>query len=316
MNDDELQSLIVSNYENDAQTLTSDTEANLLKFKELIGQLGELDQQRWDAIKKTFQQNVKMRGVGGDDRVGQVVVQLSSFSEGLESIRDAMAEGLEQLAAGNDTESEAEHAADESEAGPEAVEQLASQLDGVTSGLDQIRQAMSEGLERLVSTDASDQAPTPAQPDPVIAGHVAGLRESLDAIRDALEEVAARPLAVASAAAEPQDEEPAADGVPVKIVEPDDPDDEDGEEELDRIGAANTITVVNKIPPSLLKVLRQQFRLMEGWMEPLLKSSQAQQGEIQQLREQIETTLEDYERLIGQVRESKSKRSRARRGDS
>ncbi len=325
MNDDELQSLIVSNYENDAQTLTSDTEANLLKFKELIGQLGELDQQRWDAIKKTFQQNVKMRGVGGDDRVGQVVVQLSSFSEGLESIRNAMAEGLEQLAAGNDTGNDTEAEADHTEDEPAAVEQLASQLasqlDGVTSGLDQIRQAMSEGLQRLVTTDASDQPAAPVGPDPDIAGHVAGLRESLDAIRDALAEVAARPLAVAAASevAEDEvaeDEEPAADRVPVDIVEPDDPEDEDGEEELDRIGAANTITVVNKIPPSLLKVLRQQFRLMEGWMEPLLKSSQAQQGEIQQLREQIETTLEDYERLIGQVRDSKSKRSRSRRGDS
>ena len=157
-------------------------------------------------------------------------------------------------------------------------------------------------------------------PDPDIAGHVAGLRESLDAIRDALAEVAARPLAVAAAneVAEDEvaeDEEPAADRVPVDIVEPDDPDDEDGEEELDRIGAANTITVVNKIPPSLLKVLRQQFRLMEGWMEPLLKSSQAQQGELKMLREQLETTLKDYERLIGQVSGSKTKRSRARRTD-
>jgi len=316
MNDDELESLIVSNYENDAQTLTSDTEANLLKFKELIGNLSDEEQQRWDAIKKTFQQNVKLRGVGSDDRVGQVVLQLSSFSEGLESIRDAMAEGLEQLAAGNDTGTVDEPDSEAPETEPDAVEQLATQLDGVTSGLDQIRQAMSEGLERLVSTDASDPTPAPAQPDPAIAGHVAGLRESLDAIRDALEEVVARPLAVAAATAKPQDEQPAADAVGVKIVEPDDPDDEDGEEELDRIGAANTITVVNKIPPSLLKVLRQQFRLMEGWMEPLLKSSQAQQGEMRELREQIETTLEDYERLIGQVRGSKSKRRRARRSDS
>ena len=98
-------------------------------------------------------------------------------------------------------------------------------------------------------------------------------------------------------------------------MEPDDPEDEDGEEELDNLDAANTITVVNKIPPSLLKVLRQQFRLMEGWLEPLLKSSQAQQGELQLLREHLETTLEDYERLIGQVRDSKAKRSRARRTD-
>ena len=150
---------------------------------------------------------------------------------------------------------------------------------------------------------------TPIQPD--IASHVAGLRESLDAIRDALADAAARPVAIAvPEPAVSEDDAKSKDDAPrVEIVEPDDPEDEDGEEELDRIGTANTITVVNKIPPSLLKVLRQQFQLMEGWMKPLLKSSQAQQGELKQLREQIETTLDDYERLIGQVRSSKSNRS-------
>ncbi len=276
MNDQELQSLIVSNYENDAQTLTSDTEANLLKFKELIGQLDEQELERWNDIKKTFQRNVKMRGVGADDRVGQVVVQLSSFSEGLDAIRDAMADGLEQLATNN------------------------TLTPDTTPELD--------------PDSAHDN--TPIQPD--IASHVAGLRESLDAIRDALADAAARPVAITvPEPAVSEDDAKSPDDAPrVEIVEPDDLEDEDGEEELDRIGTANTITVVNKIPPSLLKVLRQQFQLMEGWMEPLLKSSQAQQGEMKQLREQIETTLDDYERLIGQVRSSKSKRSRARRSDN
>ena len=41
MNDDELQSLIMTNYENDAQTLTSDTESNLLKLKEMLGVMTE-----------------------------------------------------------------------------------------------------------------------------------------------------------------------------------------------------------------------------------------------------------------------------------
>ena len=280
MNDQELQSLIVSNYENDAQTLTSDTEANLLKFKELIGQLDGQELERWNDIKKTFQRNVKMRGVGADDRVGQVVVQLSSFSEGLDAIRDAMADGLEQLATTNTLT-------------PDTSPDTSPEPD----------------------PDSADDN-TPMQPD--IASHVAGLRESLDAIRDALADAAARPVAIAvPEPAGPEDDAKSQDDAPrVEIVEPDDLEDEDGEEELDRIGTANTITVVNKIPPSLLKVLRQQFQLMEGWMEPLLKSSQAQQGELKQLREQIETTLDDYERLIGQVRSSKSKRSRARRSDN
>jgi hypothetical protein len=37
MNDQELETLIMSNYENDAQTLTRNTESNLLKFKEMVG---------------------------------------------------------------------------------------------------------------------------------------------------------------------------------------------------------------------------------------------------------------------------------------
>ena len=37
MNEAELQTLIVSSYEQDAQTLTTDNEANVLKFKELMG---------------------------------------------------------------------------------------------------------------------------------------------------------------------------------------------------------------------------------------------------------------------------------------
>ena len=46
MNDDELQSLIMSHFENQAQTLTTGAEANLLRFKELIGVLAGEDAQR------------------------------------------------------------------------------------------------------------------------------------------------------------------------------------------------------------------------------------------------------------------------------
>ena len=65
MNDQELQTLIVSSYQNDAQTLTSGTEANMLKFKELVGlQRRTEEKERWDDIKRTYRQNVKMRGIG------------------------------------------------------------------------------------------------------------------------------------------------------------------------------------------------------------------------------------------------------------
>ncbi len=97
MNDEELQTLILSNYENDAQTLTTSTESNLLKFKELMDILTEEEAKRWSDIRRTFQQNVKMRGIDADDQVGQVVVQLRDFSDGLHAIREAMSEGVRHL---------------------------------------------------------------------------------------------------------------------------------------------------------------------------------------------------------------------------
>lgn len=70
MNDDELTSLIVSNYENDAQTLTSGTEANLLKFRELTGLLNDEETERWSDIKRRFCENVRLKGFSSDDTTG------------------------------------------------------------------------------------------------------------------------------------------------------------------------------------------------------------------------------------------------------
>ena len=47
MNDDELWTLIVSRHEQDAQTLTTGAEANMLKFRELIGHLTDEQAKRW-----------------------------------------------------------------------------------------------------------------------------------------------------------------------------------------------------------------------------------------------------------------------------
>lgn len=94
MNDAELQTLIVSNYEQDAQTLTTDNEANVLKFKELMGIMTPEETQRWDAIKYAFVESVRMAGMDSDDQVGQVLRQLASMRDGLESIRQVLAKAI------------------------------------------------------------------------------------------------------------------------------------------------------------------------------------------------------------------------------
>ncbi len=94
MNDAELRTLIVGSYEQDAQTLTTDNEANLLKFSELLGEMTPQDQQRWDAIKYAFVESTRMSGMTGEDSAAQLMRQLASMRDGLESIRQTMAKAI------------------------------------------------------------------------------------------------------------------------------------------------------------------------------------------------------------------------------
>jgi hypothetical protein len=94
MNDAELRTVIMAHYENEAQTLTTGAEANLLKFRELNGLLNEVEKDRWEEIKATFRKNQKFRGIATGDQMGQLMVQLSGLGEGLTSIREVLAEGI------------------------------------------------------------------------------------------------------------------------------------------------------------------------------------------------------------------------------
>ena len=94
MNDDELQTLILSHYESEAQTLTTGAEANLLKFKEMNNMISDEDAQRWEEICKTYKKNQSVRNLGGD-KFAQVVAKLGDFNVGLEEIRDALLRGRE-----------------------------------------------------------------------------------------------------------------------------------------------------------------------------------------------------------------------------
>jgi hypothetical protein len=90
MNVEEVRTLILSHYESESQTLTSDAEANLLKLKELAGYTTPPELERWDQIKMVFRKNNKFGGLDQNDTPGQMLVQLSSFNEHLEAIAKAM----------------------------------------------------------------------------------------------------------------------------------------------------------------------------------------------------------------------------------
>ncbi|MGW2155455.1 DNA repair ATPase [Nonomuraea sp. NPDC001699] len=63
MNDDELEAVIDDHYLGEAQTLTQDAEANLLKLAELRGRLTPAQAARWAEIKAAF---LRARALGGD----------------------------------------------------------------------------------------------------------------------------------------------------------------------------------------------------------------------------------------------------------
>ncbi len=96
MNESELQRLLLSHYESESQTLTSAAEGNLLKYKELINELSEEEQTRWNSIKEIFLKNNKLKGFGDKNEMAQILSQMMAFSENLEGIKEALQKGLEK----------------------------------------------------------------------------------------------------------------------------------------------------------------------------------------------------------------------------
>jgi len=82
MNDAELKSMIMAHYEGESQTLTTGSEANLLKFKELNGWLSTSEAKRWDDIKATFAKNKVFKGLNEADPMVQVLAKLGDFCGG------------------------------------------------------------------------------------------------------------------------------------------------------------------------------------------------------------------------------------------
>ncbi|NLI76055.1 MAG: AAA family ATPase [Candidatus Riflebacteria bacterium] len=94
MNDEEVETVITTHYQNEAQTLATGAEFNLLKFRELQGKLTDADRRRIAEIRKTFQRNLLLHGADTGDRVGQLMAQLTTLSAGVDSIKDVLYEGL------------------------------------------------------------------------------------------------------------------------------------------------------------------------------------------------------------------------------
>lgn len=94
MNEEELEKAILSHYENEAQTLTTGAEANLLKFKHMFALQSDDEAARWQDILGTFAKRQSLFGFESGDKMGQILLQLSQFQDGLKTIAQTLESGF------------------------------------------------------------------------------------------------------------------------------------------------------------------------------------------------------------------------------
>jgi ATPase involved in DNA repair/ATPase family associated with various cellular activities (AAA) len=82
--------LIRDHYAGESQTLTTGAEANLLKFKTMMGNLATNDAARWKAICSIYTRRQEL--ADGDDPANKAVLQLAKLSDQLNSLRGAVVE--------------------------------------------------------------------------------------------------------------------------------------------------------------------------------------------------------------------------------
>ena len=64
------------------------------------------------------------------------------------------------------------------------------------------------------------------------------------------------------------------------------------------------IEIINKVPNIFLDIIRNQFRVLQTWMEPILKLSEVF-PEADGLKRAADATRENYEKLIDQIGEAR-----------
>ncbi|AZI31755.1 ATP-binding protein [Kaistella carnis] len=94
MNDEEINTILLSHYQNETQTLTNAAEANLLKFKKMTNMMTSEESDRWDEIKATFLKNNKLKAFGDANNMAQVLSQITEFTDHIEGIKEILKQGF------------------------------------------------------------------------------------------------------------------------------------------------------------------------------------------------------------------------------
>ncbi|MCB0479326.1 MAG: DNA repair ATPase [Crocinitomicaceae bacterium] len=85
MNEKELETVVVSHYENESQTLTTGAEANYLKLLNMLELQDETQKSRWEEIKEEFLKRQKLKGYG-DENSAKMIAQMQGISDSINGL--------------------------------------------------------------------------------------------------------------------------------------------------------------------------------------------------------------------------------------
>ena len=93
MEEAEVDALLLDHYTSESQTLTNAAEANLLKFKQLLGVATEQDQERWSSITEIYRRKQEMSGAE-DDPLQLAIRQLIRLNDEVGGLGKSLGKSL------------------------------------------------------------------------------------------------------------------------------------------------------------------------------------------------------------------------------
>jgi hypothetical protein len=73
------------------------------------------------------------------------------------------------------------------------------------------------------------------------------------------------------------------------------------------------VSVMHKVPRSILNVMQSQFEVMNDWMKPILETSEDNSATLEQLQQSVDDCLANYTELLAELKDAGDVRQRVKK---